>query len=154
MSPPQHVKIISGAASTALLVMGLRNVFAPGAKIPFFPSADHDLQAFFWGTKSPQELVPGQKAYSKLTGLNLLALAAVKLTCVFSNANEGTFLRRNLFIALGTSQLLGSIMLTTGESQTKAKAAGASFWHYAVILGGEGLVLLHDALMRDRPVKP
>lgn len=154
MSPPEHVKIISGAASTALLMMGLRNVFAPGAKIPFLPSGEHNLQAYFWGTKSPEELVPSQKAYSKVTGFNLLTLAAAKLTILFTNANEGTFLRRNLFIALGTSQLLGSIMLTTGESQTKAKAAGASFWHYAVILGGEGLVLLHDALMRDRPVKP
>ena len=35
MSPPLHVKIISGSASVALLAMGIRNVFAPGATLRF-----------------------------------------------------------------------------------------------------------------------
>eukprot|EP00536_Pseudo-nitzschia_multiseries_P014869 jgi/Psemu1/311482/fgenesh1_kg.779_\ len=154
MTPPPHVKIISGAASTVLLMMGLRNVFAPGARIPFLPRGEHDLQALFWGTKKSEELVPGQKACSRFSGVNLLALAAAKLTILFTHANEGTFLRRNLFIALGATQVAGSILLVGGESQEKAEAAGASFWTLAAILGAEGLVLLQDAVLRDRPVKP
>ena len=45
-------------------------------------------------------------------------------------------------------------MTIFSDTQSKAKAAGASFWPLAAILGGEGLVLLHDALMRNRPIKP
>ncbi|MGK3746913.1 MAG: hypothetical protein ACI90V_013776 [Bacillariaceae sp.] len=158
MSPPLHVKIISGSASIALLAMGIRNVFAPGACIPFFGKSEHKLQSYFWGTSNSNELVPGQKALSKLSGWMLLTLAAAKITTVFSNANEGTFLRRNLFIALGSIQLLGSVALTTiGDTQSKAKesvvSGPASFYHIAILLGGEGLVLLHDALMRNRPIK-
>jgi hypothetical protein len=146
MSPPIHVKIISGSASIALLSMGIRNVFAPGACIPFLPffgKSEHKLQSYFWGTSNSNELVPGQKA----------------LSTVFSNVNEGTFLRRNLFIALGSIQLLGSVALTTiGDTQSKAKesvvSGPASFYQIAILLGGEGLVLLHDALMRNRPIKP
>lgn len=153
MAPPQHVKIISGAASSALLVLGLRSIIAPGAKIPLFPS-EHSLQGFFWGTKNPEELVPGQKALSKVNGILMAAFALTKLTILFSNATEGTFLRRNLFVVLGTSQLAGSLMLTTSQEEEKAKAAGASFWPTCTVLALEGLVLLHDALMRKRPIKP
>uniref|UniRef100_A0A7S4AN10 Uncharacterized protein n=1 Tax=Pseudo-nitzschia australis TaxID=44445 RepID=A0A7S4AN10_9STRA len=153
MSPPPHVKIISGTASTVLLVIGLRNLFAPGSRIPFL-DGEHSLQGFFWGTKKPEELVSGQKAASKLAGVNLLALVAAKFTVLFTHGNEGTFLRRNMFAALGATQLAGSIFLLGGDTQEKAKSSGASFWTMAAILGGEGLVLLHDALLRDRPVKP
>lgn len=153
MTPPQHVKIVSGAASTVLLMIGIRNLFAPGSRIPFL-DGEHKLQGFFWGTRKSEELVSGQKAYSKLTGVSLLTLVAAKFTVLFTHGNEGTFLRRNMFVALGATQLAGSIFLLGGESQEKAKAAGASFWTMAAILGGEGLVLLHDALLRDRPVKP
>ena len=155
MAPPQHVKLISGTASTALLVLGLRNLFAPGAGIPFFPRGERNLQAYFWGTRKPDELVPAQKACSRLSGLSLVALAVAKLTIVLTNSNEGTFLRRNLFVALGATQVAGSVLLTAGESEGKAREAGggASFWTYAVVLGAEGLVLLHDAFLRDRPVK-
>jgi len=158
MSPPVHVKIISGGASLTLLAMGIRNVLRPGMFLPilpFFGTAEHKLQSYLWGTDKPEELVPGQQALSKVSGWTLVTLAAVKLTTIFTHTNEGTFLRRNLFIALGTAQLVGSIAVTTiGDTQSKAKAAGASFWPLAVILGGEGLVLLHDALMRNRPIKP
>lgn len=153
MAPPQHVKIISGAASAALLVMGIRDLIAPGSKIPFFPSSEHKRQGFFWGTKNPDELVPGQKAYSRFTGIQVITVALAKLTALFSLATEGTFLRRNIFMAIGGSQLLGSLVLVAGESEEKAKAAGASFWPQAILLGGEGLLLLYDALMRDRPTK-
>ncbi|OEU14580.1 hypothetical protein FRACYDRAFT_269609 [Fragilariopsis cylindrus CCMP1102] len=162
MSPPLHVQIISGSASVALLAMGIRNVVAPGACLsflPFFGKSEHKLQSYFWGTSNSNELVPGQKALSKLSGWMLVTLAVTKLTTVFSNTNEGTFLRRNLFIALGSIQLLGSIAVTTiGDTQSKAKesvvAGPASFYQIAILLGGEGLVLLHDALMRNRPIKP
>jgi len=145
MSPPFHVKIISGGASVTLLALGIRTVLKPGS---------------LWGTTDdkPEELVPPgqqQALLSKVSGWALITLAAVKLTTIFTHTNEGTFLRRNLFIALGTTQLVGSIAVTTiGDTQSKAKAAGASFWPFAVMLGGEGLVLLHDALMRNRPIKP
>lgn len=153
MAPPQHVKIVSGAASAALLIMGIRDVIAPGSKIPFFPSQEHSLQGFFWGTKNPDELVPGQKAYSRAKGMQTIMIALTKLTTLFSLATEGTFLRRNLFMVMGSSQLVGSFMLVANESEEKAKSVGASFWPQAIMLGGEGLLLLYDALMRDRPVK-
>jgi len=160
MSPPFHVKIISGGASLTLLAMGIRTVLKPGSLflplLPFLGTAEHQqLQRYVWGIDHPEELVPGQQALLKVSGWALITLAAVKLTTIFTHTNEGTFLRRNLFIALGTTQLVGSIAVTTiGDTQSKAKAAGASFWPLAVILGGEGLVLLHDALMRNRPIKP
>lgn len=157
MSPPLHVKIISGGASLALMAMGIRNVLKPGMFLPILPfgKSEHKLQSYFWGTEKPEELVPGQKALSKLFGWTLVTLAAVKITVVLTNTNEGTFLRKNLFIVLGVTQLVGSIALTTiGDTQSKAKASGASFWQLAAILGGEGLVLLHDAFMRNRPIKP
>jgi len=159
MSPPFHVKIISGGASVTVLALGIRTVLKPGSSLflpllPFFGTTTADDA----GTTDdkPEELVPGQQqALSKVSGWALITLAIVKLTTIFTHTNEGTFLRRNLFLALGTTQLVGSIAVTTiGDTQSKAKAAGASFWPFAVMLGGEGLVLLHDALMRNRPIKP
>ena len=152
MAPPQHVKIISGTASVGLFLIGLRNVIKPHAKIPFFPKFEKDLYTFFWGTDKPEELVPGQKALCRTQGLQLMTLAAAKLTVLFSNC-EGTFLRRNLFATFGFGQLAGMTVLMCGESQSAAKSAGASFLPFCVLLGGEGLVLLFDAFGRDRPVK-
>jgi len=150
MAPPQHVKIISGTASAMLFAIGLRGLIAPGSKIPFLPF-EHDLQAYFWGTKKPEELVNGQKALSKVQGMQIMTLAAAKLTMLFSHVTEGTFLRRNLFVAVGSGQFLGSLALLSMNEE--AKAGGASFLPFVVALGGEGLVLLYDALMRERKVK-
>eukprot|EP00548_Thalassiothrix_antarctica_P000434 CAMPEP_0194132418 /NCGR_PEP_ID=MMETSP0152-20130528/2899_1 /TAXON_ID=1049557 /ORGANISM="Thalassiothrix antarctica, Strain L6-D1" /LENGTH=154 /DNA_ID=CAMNT_0038827475 /DNA_START=84 /DNA_END=548 /DNA_ORIENTATION=+ len=152
MAPPQHVQIISGTASAMLFLIGLRGLIAPGAKIPFFPKAEHDLQAYFWGTKDPKLLVNGQKALSKIQGMQIMTLAAAKLTVLFSHVSEGTFLRRNLFVALGSGQFLGSlVMLLT--MQKKAKSEGATFLPFVLGLGVEGAVLLYDALMRERKTK-
>ncbi len=85
--------------------------------------------------------------------MQTIMIALTKLTTLFSLATEGTFLRRNLFVVMGGSQVMGSLMLIAGESEEKAKSSGASFMPYAIMLGGEGLLLLYDALMRDRPVK-
>ena len=153
MAIPQHVKIISGTASAALFLTGLRFVVAPGSQ-SFFPKAENDLNAFIWGTKNPGELVPGQRAHSKIQGLQVMTLAATKLTVLFTNIAEGTFLRRNIFFTMGAGQLFGSLVLVGGEAERSAKAAGFSFWQHAIVLGLEGGVLLYDALFRERKVKP
>mmetsp|Transcript_17234 Transcript_17234/g.39831 ORF Transcript_17234/g.39831 Transcript_17234/m.39831 type:complete len:154 (-) Transcript_17234:373-834(-) len=153
MAIPQHVKVISGTASAALFLTGVRFVLAPGSQSSFFPKAENDLAAFIWGTKNPDELVPGQRAHSKIQGMQIMTLAATKLAVLFTNVAEGTFLRRNVFLTMGAGQLLGSMVLVGGECQQSAKAAGFSFWQHSIVLGLEGAVLLYDALFRERKVK-
>jgi hypothetical protein len=83
-------------------------------------------------------------------GTLLLIGTVVKLTTIFSG-KEGSFLRRNLCLAFGGSQLF--MVLNMNRFESEAKAAGASLLPFSIVIGGEALVLLWDALMRDRPVK-
>jgi hypothetical protein len=145
--------IISGSASAALFLAGLRALLAPGKRLSFFPKAEDDLMSFLYGTEKAEELVPAQRVHSKIQGMQVMTLAATKLVVLFTNVAEGTFLRRNVFLSTGLGQLLGSVVLVTGECQRSAKAAGFSFWQHAIVLGLEGGVLVYDALIRERKVK-
>lgn len=126
---------------------------------------DPVLSEFFWGTSNTEELVPGQRALSKVMGIRNITLALIKLTILFgggaaasttttSHHQEGSFLRRDLFAVIGGCQVLGAcILLGDGKSQVAAKNAGASFLPTCCVIATEGLVLLYDAFFRDRPVK-
>lgn len=92
-----------------------------------------------------------QVACSCLFGHALTILAITKLAAIFS-AQEGTFLRRNLFIAFGASQLCMALSMFT-RFESDAKQAGSSLNILTFIVGGEGLVLLWDGLKRPRPLK-
>jgi hypothetical protein len=92
-----------------------------------------------------------QVACSSLLGHILIILAVTKLATIFS-FQEGTFLRRNLFIAFGASQLFMALSMFT-RFESDAKQAGSSLNFLTLIVGGEGLVLLWDALKRPRPLK-
>ena len=74
----------------------------------------------------------------------LLIGTAVKLTTIFSD-KEGTFLRRNLFVAFGGSQLF--MVANMNRFQADAKKGGASLLPFSVLIGGEALMLLWDAFM-------
>ena len=153
MAIPLHVKIVSGAASAALFLIGLCQLLTPAQPHWFLPPAENSFMAFIWSTADSSDLGPGQRVHSMVQGMQVMTLAATKLCILFTNAAEGTFLRRNVFLTMGAGQLLGALVLVFGEPQTLAQAAGFSFWQHGIILGSEGAVLLHDALMRERKVK-
>jgi hypothetical protein len=92
-----------------------------------------------------------QVACSCLLGHACIILAVTKLATIFSS-QEGTFLRRNLCVAFGASQLFMALSLFT-RFESDAKQAGSSLNFVTLIIGGEGLVLLWDALKRPRPLK-
>merc|ERR1719271_557916 len=70
-----------------------------------------------------------------------LALAAAQLVTVFTYT-EGTFLRRNLFICFGISNLAIAGVFAKGN-----------LTYLAVMVAIEGLAFLADIAMRARPVK-
>jgi len=61
------------------------------------------------------------------------------------------FLRRNLFIVLGLSDIAFSAMIYSHEGYFNGQ--GASAMPFVLVMAIEGLALLHDAFMRDRKVK-
>ena len=58
MTPPIHIKIVSGITSALWLALGLRNVFAPGSALPALPK-DDKLQLWYWNA-GPSALTTGQ----------------------------------------------------------------------------------------------
>ena len=99
-----------------------------------------------------RSIFPSQKAKSSIIGHGMLIITVTKLASVFSG-KEGTFLRRNLFLAFGASQSLLALSLLLGY-ESDAKRAGTSFLPSALLFGIDGAILLWDATQRDRPVKP
>ena len=81
-----------------------------------------------------------------------MVYVAVKVTTVFSGP-EGTFLRRNLFLAFGVTQVIMAVSILF-RFESDFQKAGATVMFRALVMGGDGLVLLHDSIFRKRPLKP
>ena len=147
---------IVGASNALFLILGLRDIFFPGTALPM-PDDDKLVAAFFGPIpvgdcgKKAFDCLPGKMLMlSQLWGVLLATVAATKLTCVLTNP-EGTFLRRNLFLVFGVSDLL---MAYLGQVHGPYLATqGASVTPFCIALGIEGAALLHDALTRDRAEK-
>lgn len=103
MSPPAYVQLATLLAEGYLLTTGIRDLVAPGYSLPI--PGDLALVGLF-GDISAGTL-DGQKALalSQLFGAMMVAMAAVKITTIFTNP-EGTYLRRNLMLTIGLGNML------------------------------------------------
>jgi hypothetical protein len=90
MAPPTYLKVVTAAASTALIVVGLRDLYA--------------------GPLPTDKWFPKWKQGALCSAL-LCAVSIVKLTTFMTHA-EGTFLRRNLLFAFLIGNLIvGSVLV-------------------------------------------
>ena len=159
---PRYVKLVVGLASTLVLtrivVLGLRDVFAPGKVLPFDQPEGLLFRDAIFGApplgacgKKEKGCVPGRMLLvSQGWGAMAATLALVKLVAVFSHP-EGTFLRRNLFATLGGGGVAFAAIIYSHEPYFNSQ--GASGMTMAFVFAVEGLVLLYDALLRPRATK-
>jgi len=90
MAPPTYLKVVTAAASTALIVVGLRDLYSG------------PLPTDTWFPKWKQ---------GALCSALICAVSIVKLTTFMTHA-EGTFLRRNLLFAFLIGNLIvGSVLV-------------------------------------------
>lgn len=147
--PPPYVKLISVVTTAIFGSIATRNIFSPGAAT-FLPK-DDNLQLFFFGVP-PSEITRGQACHSNLLGHMILVVLGAKLTTVFSATSEGTFLRRNLLVAFGLTELVMGISMFS-RFEGDLNRAGASFKGLSTAMCLEGSIFLYDALFRKRVVK-
>lgn len=145
--PPFYIKAISVLSSFVFGSVASRNIFRPGQ--PIFLPNDANLQLFFYGGS---QLTRGQECLSNLTGHMTLIVIGTKLATVFSATSEGTFLRRNLLVVFGVTQVLTGISIFS-RFEGDLNQAGGSFKGLAGVMIVEGSMFLYDALFRARPVK-
>ena len=152
---PLHVKIVVGLCSGLFFVAGSRDIFFSGAALPM-PDDDKTIAAVFGaqpvGSCGKKEVgcKPGQMLFlAQAWGIMVVTIALTKFVLCFSNP-EGTFLRRNLFAVLGLSNLGFASLGFQHEAYFNSQGASAmGFW---VAFAVEGAVLLHDAILRTRPI--
>jgi hypothetical protein len=153
---PTHVKAIVALTSALFLAAGGRDIVSPGAGLPL-PDDDKVIQSLFGAppvgacTASEVGCVPGRLLFlSHGWGMMVVTLALAKVVTVFSHP-EGTYLRRNLFLLFGASDLAFGAIVQSHEPLFASR--GASALGFVAAFAVEGLVFLHDALTRARPAK-
>ena len=156
MPLPVHVRAICAATNVVFLVVGLRDVFAPGVPLPGAPGDDRAM--LMWGSVKTKKdglvaaPVEGVMLFlEQVMGCMLITAALAKLVAVFSHS-ESTFLRRNLLVSFGLTDLLTASFVYS-HSEYAMSTYGADLMPYVVIMVVEGLAFLYDALMRERKVK-
>ena len=153
MAPPLYVQAVIGAVQMLFLVIGLRDIVATGTPLPlpdeaklmmvFKASADKYSSAVF---RSEGAML----FFGQMLGTFILTVAVAKLTLVFTNTTEGTYLRRNLFVAFGMTDLLAAGILF-GRDSFFIDNFDVSVKPFIGLMVIEGLVLLVDAFFRPRP---
>jgi hypothetical protein len=151
MGIPAYVKLAVFVSEAYIIALAARDVFAPGQVIPSLPG-DAAFVAGLW----PDVMKPsleGQRMLCacQMLGACALALALAKLATVFSHPH-GTYLRRNLMLTFGASDLLIFALLYK-HTQFLADGYGVSVLAHKSALVIEGSALLLDALTRTRPSK-
>ena len=156
MAVPGHVQLVVLLVSVLLLAAGARDMFFPGAGLPI-PDDDKVIGAVFGkqpvGACGKKEVgcVPGRMLFiSQVWGSMVVTITLIKLVTTFSNP-EGTYLRRNLFLTLGLCDLVTAYFIYVHEPLFVSQ--GGSAMGFMAAFGVEGLVLLHDATMRERNPK-
>ena len=112
-----------------------------------------------WGSSFT---VLGSRVAAPVEGANLMleqtggamqvGLAVAKLTTVWTNTQEGTFLRRNLLGVFGVVQLLMAFLLYKHTAFINDNY-GADMTVWSVLTLAEGLIYLGDVLLRERKTK-
>ena len=112
-----------------------------------------------WGSTTT---MMGSRVAAPVEGANLMlentggvmqvGLALSKLTTVWTNTQEGTFLRRNLLCAFGVSQLLMAYFMYKHTGSIKENY-GADFTVWTILTFVEAVVYLGDVLLRERKTK-
>ena len=130
--------------------------FAPGAALPIPGDAEFMK---VWGSTFT---VLGSRVAAPVEGANLMleqtggameiGIAVAKLTTVWTNTQEGTFLRRNLLGVFGVVQLLMAFLLYKHTAFIKDNY-GADLTMWSVLTLAEGLIYLGDVLLRERKTK-
>lgn len=146
MAVPTHVKAAVSAISGFFCIFAIRDIFSPA--MPIMPDDEIMMKWFFDGNTPP--LREPFLMISHFVGVMLLAGNVPKLVTVHT-AQEGTFLRRNLFVAYGLFDIFMGALLYTHEGALKD--VGGTFLPYLVLMMIEGGILLHDALLRERKTK-
>jgi len=156
MAPPSHVQAVTALCNVFLLVACCRDVFFPGTPLPL---PGEDKLMLIWGSKTSKK---GLMSAAPVEGVMLMicqgwglvwaTVALCKLITVFTNMQEGTFLRRNLFFVFGTMDMAVAYMFFTFEDFI-SNAFGASLVPFVALFALEGIVFLQDAAMRPRKRK-
>eukprot|EP01062_Namystynia_karyoxenos_P034367 TRINITY_DN251_c0_g1_i1.p3 TRINITY_DN251_c0_g1~~TRINITY_DN251_c0_g1_i1.p3 ORF type:complete len:145 (+),score=56.39 TRINITY_DN251_c0_g1_i1:86-520(+) len=138
MSPPMHVKAVCGFTSALRFSYGICDILCPGkAVMPL-----NDVNDFFF------ENSPKGNALQQGWGTFLVAMAAAQATTLFTNP-EGTFLRKNLLIAYGITDLIQAAVYFK-VNQWIQKENGPSLVPFIFLGVVEAAVYLHDAYFRPR----
>jgi hypothetical protein len=150
MHVPGYVKLSVFTAEAYLVSTAVRDLLAPGTPLPVV--GDAELVKGLWGDVSSVTLESRRMlAQEQFWGACLLALALVKLVTIFTNP-EGTFLRRNLMLAIGLADV-GVWAVLQQHSQVLSDGYGVSLLPFKCALLLEGSALLLDAVLRPRRVK-
>ena len=88
----------------------------------------------------------------QFVGVLLITIALAKLSTIFTHTQESTFLRRNLLLVFGLTDLLAAYYGYL-HSAFMMDTYGADIRPYIGIFAVEGLSYVHDALLRKRKVK-
>mmetsp|Transcript_21058 Transcript_21058/g.43920 ORF Transcript_21058/g.43920 Transcript_21058/m.43920 type:complete len:154 (-) Transcript_21058:17-478(-) len=144
MSPPLYIRFISTFLSTVVMAAGIRNVISPGTPLSIIPE-DDIFQAHFhagWTTSEQEKTF----FIFKLLGCFMISLSLVKLSMV--HYISGTFLRRNLFIILGLTDILTAHIVYSYKGLPQSTLLG-----FAALHAIEGVVFVGDAVLRPRQKK-
>ena len=153
LSGPSH---FTAHAAPLFLVAGTRDMFFSGTPLPL---PNDDKLMLVWGHRKDKQ---GKLSLTAPEGVMLMVcqawgaflvtMALLKLVTVFTHTTEGTFLRRNLFVAFAVTDLLIASIFFQHHAMLDDKL-GADVMPFVVVFALEGLVYLQDALMRQRKVK-
>lgn len=155
MAPPAHLQAVTAVSQCLFLTVGLRDILATGTPLPL-PDEDK-LMKVWTASMDKKSTAPfrsdGARDFvAQVWGTFIVALALCKLCTVFTHTVEGTYLRRNLFLVFGVCDLLTAFLLLQHDAFFMASFE-VSVKPFIAIMAIEGLVLLQDALMRDRKPK-
>ena len=157
MPTPLHVQATAALVNGLGIVMGLRDIFAPGTPISFLP--DDEKYQLIWGyTKTKKgglvaaPLEGPMRVIVQEHGVLFLFVACFKLATIFSHMAEGTFLRRNLLILNGLACLVYAYVCMESHATLK-DTIGFDNTAVIIMFAVEGGVYLADALLRKRKTK-